>query len=216
MTEIVLVCDDFFGMDVLSVIEEINKLEQEKTGEARYRIKGYISNRQAPLGETVGQPERLGSISGWIPAEDERVVIGLSRPEQKMETVRILKEKGAKFETICAPWIIAYPMEVGEGSIVAAYSANYRMKIGSFVTIIGSMLSCRIVGDYSTILRYANIVGDPIGSRTYIGNHVFVAREKSVGDDCRLEDGAVIVKSVKSGTCVSGVPAKKRKETARI
>ena len=212
MTELIIVCEDLFGLEVLSLIEHINQKSNEKGRGAVYKIKGYISDVDNPFGKLSCSIERLGTISGNYAFDNEKCVMAICNPQSKQRAVETLKVRGAEFQTIVTPWTNAPLLQIGEGSIISAYTIKDGIKIGKFVTIIGSMLSNHVIGDYSTVLRFANVAGDEVGKGTYIGNHVFVAVGKNVGDDCYVADGSIVVKNVKSGTSVSGIPAKKMKQ----
>ena len=43
MKDVIIVCDDLFGLEVCSILEEINKTYTAKGQEAIYNITGYIS-----------------------------------------------------------------------------------------------------------------------------------------------------------------------------
>lgn len=213
MQDIVIVCNDLFGIEVYSLIDEINRRAEKANKGAVYHIKGFLYIQERPFNESISPVKLLGDLDNWTPDENEKVVLGIADPEIKGEAVSILREKGAKFQTIITPWMLVLPdqLQIGEGSILSAYSAKDGLIIGDFVTVIASMISGHIIGDYSTVMRFANIAGDSIGRYSYVGNHVFLAVGKSIGDNCRVADGSIVVKNVKSGVYVSGVPAKKVK-----
>lgn len=214
MTDIVIVCDDLFGLEIYSLIEEINKRVMIKDRCPRYRMDGFVTVTDDPFGELRSPLPILGKLESWTPAEGVKVVLGLRSPEAKAAAVELLRGRNAQFETIKAPWMLSFSkwLTIGEGCIVAPYSAKPGMVIGDFVTIVSSMLSGHGIGDYSTVMRLSNIAGETIGKNSYVGDHVFLAVGKSIGDGCYVEDGSIVVKDVKDGVRVSGVPAKKKKE----
>ena len=211
MTELILLCEDLFGIEILELINQINLRSVQNNCIPKYKVLGYLSNKKAPFGNISFPLQRLGSINDWQTSAGERFVLGISKPESKNYAVKVLKEKGARFETIIASWSTDtfLGISVGEGSIVWAYSVKRGIEIGNYVTVIGAMLSGKKIGDYSTVLRFSNIAGSAVGTCTYVGNHVFLPVGKVIGDNCLIADGSVIVKSVKDGAAVAGVPAKK-------
>ncbi len=212
MNEIILVCDDLFGLEVYTVMEQVNRWDREHGNEPRYRILGYISDSEAPFGNFKSSMKRLGGIQDWKPTGDEQYALGIRMPERKRAVVEQLKANGCTFCTVVSPWIIGSITELEEGSVVCAYSMKVGLHIGKYTTILNPMMGAfaKNIGDYSTILHFSNIIGD-IGENTYVGNHVFLSSCKNIGDNCYVEDGSIIVKNVKSGTRVSGVPARKMK-----
>lgn len=211
MKELILVCEDLFGLEVLELIDQINLRDEKEGKEPSYRVSGYISDRMDPFGEVPSRLERLGSISGWTPRKEELFLLGISDPQSKYRTVALLEGRGARFETVRTPWTIASDLRIGEGSVISAYSIKSGIEIGRFVTVVGAMLSNQKIGDFSTVLRFTNLAGGTVGERTYIGNHAFMAVGKKVGSDCRVADGSIVVKDVKDGLCVAGVPARRVK-----
>lgn len=212
MTELVLVCEDLFGLEVASVIENIKRLYMERKKEPFYIVKGYISDNADPFGALPCSVKRLGSISETVPNDKEKYVLAIRDPRSKKEAVELLKARGASFETVIAPWTRMPDLEIGEGSVIAAFSIKDGIEIGKYTTIIGSMLSNHRIDDYSTVMRFSNIAGNDVGKNTYIGDHVFLAVGKSIGDNCYIADGSIVVKNVKPGMSVSGVPARKIKQ----
>ena len=210
MKDVVIVCDDLFGLEVYSILEEINKTRAAKGQEALYNILGYISFCESPFGSVKHSIERLGGIEDRTPSNGESYVMAVTSPALKKRIAGIMEPKGCRFETVIAPWTRRKADEVGEGTLLAAFSVKSGLKIGRFVTAVESMLIARPIGDYSTIMRFANITGN-IGTGSYIGNHAYSHLDKSIGDDCYVADGSIIVKNVKDGTCVAGMPAKKMK-----
>ena len=208
MKEVILVCNDLFGIEVLELVNQINIYRFQKCGEPEFKVVGYLSEKDNPFGDINISIRKIGSIYDWKPSSNERFILGMNKPEEKLEVVNIMKGKGACFQTIIAPWTIAPALEIGEGSVISAYTIMKGIEIGKYVTVIGAMLSGYRIGDYSTVLRFSNIAGETIGRCSYIGNHVFLAVGKKIGDYCTVGDGSIVVKNVKSGLSVSGVPAK--------
>ncbi len=208
MRDIIIICDDLFGLEVYSILAETNRWLETMGQHKPFHILGYISNTERPFGDLGPNLQCLGDIDHWEPSKDEWYVMGIKMPERKKAIAEKMKAKGCRFATVYVPWMLAPPIQIGEGSIVAAYAIFSGMVIGDFVTIIGAMFSHHRIGDYSTIMRFANIAGD-IGECSYIGNHAYTHFEKNVGDHCFIEDGSIVVNHVKDGVHVAGVPARK-------
>ena len=212
MQSVIIVCDDLFGLEVYSIVEATNQWYEKNEGSQKYLIKGFLSESGAPFGEWESPAPVFSPMSGWKPEDGVKLIMGILSPEKKAEAVALLKSRGAVFETVYAPWILAFPkwLTIGEGCIVCPYSAKPGMVIGDFVTIDHTMLSGHKLGDYSTTMRLSNIAGDSVGSYSFVGDHCFLAVGKNIGDHCYVESGSIVVKDVKNGTRVSGVPAKKQ------
>lgn len=209
MKNVILVCNDLFGIEILEIINQINLLSLDESGVPKYKVVGYLSEKENPFNNILTSVKKIGSINKWVPSANEIFVLGIKEPEEKFKAVKILKEKGARFLSIMAPWTVAPVLDIGEGSVISAYTIMKGIKFGKFVTIIGAMISCHKVDDYSTILRFSNVAGNDVGKCSFVGNHVFVAAGKNIGDYCTVADGSIVVTNVKSGLSVSGVPAKR-------
>ena len=208
MQDIMIACDGVFGLEVWSMIREINKSEAGWGRAEPYHVKGFLYDGRMPFDMAKAPGCIAVPFDEWMP--EEKVVMGVLKPVDKVKAVQKLRQKGARFETIIAPWMLAWPqnMTIGEGCVIAAYSAKDGIVIGDFVTVVASMLSGHGIGDYSTVMRFANIAGEQIGQRSYVGDHAFLPVGKSIGDDCSVMAGSIISRNVKNGATVLGVPAR--------
>ena len=146
----------------------------------------------------------------WQPSDNERFAMAIVHPEQKKHYVEILKNKGAAFLTLQAPWVFtSSSIKCGEGCIIAAYSIKRFARISSFVTIYQSMLADTIIGSYSSVMAYANTTNATIGELAYIGNNAAIMLDLNIGDGAYVCDNSIVVKDVKPGMIVSGIPARK-------
>ena len=206
-----MVCSDLFGLEVYSILSDINRRHKEDNSLQPYHVMGYICDNDCPFGDCYDGLERLGSIMGWKRSGNERYVLGIKEPDKKKMATDCLLSNGCVFESVCSPWTLGNSFPIGEGSVIDAYSMKQGIQIGRFVTAIHCMLPSITIGDYSTIMRFANVTGE-VGCFSYIGNHAYTHLGKKVGDHCYVADGSVVVKDVKSGTVVSGVPARRIKQ----
>lgn len=213
MQKIIIACKDTFGLEVLSLIHEVNNWYTRRNRDALYEVIGFLSEEESPFGSLQSPLPILGRFSDYEPSNDTKVVIGILEPHEKADAVSILRSRSASFETIVGPWMLSLRdwLTIGEGSIVCPYSAKPGMVIGDFVTIVATMISGHRIGDYSTLMRFSNIAGETVGRFSYLGDHVFLPLGKNVGNHCRVGSGSIVSKSVKDGTSVFGAPARKQK-----
>ena len=208
MKNVILVCEDLFGLEVFDLLVQSNLWYRQNGREEAYRVLGYVSDAPDPFGDTPCPLARLGTLSDHAAAEGTEYVLGIAGPAAKVRAVEAIKARGGVFATVYCPWILAIGISVGEGSVVAAYSIKPGMELGPYTTTIESMLTPKKVGAYSTILRFSNITGN-VGERAYVGNHVYSHLGVTIGDDAVAQDGAIIVRNVKPGMTVAGVPARR-------
>lgn len=212
MRELIIVCEDSFGLDVRMIAEAMNEWFEQNYGSIRYRLLGYV----VPAGTSIKQnPDSLpvlGTIEEWHPGTEERYAMGIVDPLRKELAVMALKNKGAVFETLWAPWVLApLTMKFGEGSIIAAHSIKVSTEIGPFVTLYKSMTDGARVEAYTSVMGFSNTTTAILEKGVYIGSNAVVLDGVVVGAGAYVEPNSVVVKNVKPGARVSGIPAKKVK-----
>ncbi len=210
MKDLIIACEDSFGLDVKRIILAINSYWEKSGWGTPYRIKGYIGKNNLSDNLKNLMSPYLGNIEEWTPAKDEYFVMGIVEPHNKKHAVEWMKAKGAQFETLRAPWVLAHlDFKFPEGCIIAAQSVMDSAQIGSFVTLYHSMVGFdAIVGDYSSVMVYANITTSHLGECVLIEDNGVVI-EKRINNDAIVRANSVVVREVKAGTTVSGNPAKR-------
>lgn len=177
----------------------------------RWNIKGFIDDDLSALDEKKCDLKIIGKVSEWQPKDNEVFVMGISTPSVKHKVASLLKERGAKFETIISPDVILGDyVEVGEGSVVMTpYNIECGAKIGKFVTILGSTLALDgVVGDYSTTAGFANLTNAVIGKGVYVGSQTFLNQNITVGDCAYIGVGSIVLHDVEPCTQMFGAPAR--------
>lgn len=205
MKDIIIVGAGHLGLDVYSVICEINAVKPT------WKIKGFLNDYPVDL-EKYQIPEKIiGTIKDWCPSEGEHYALAIGSPEGKEKVVQSLKAKGCKFETLISPYAyVNKTAKIGEGSIIMSTTKiAHCVKIGDFVVIGDTTLAVNSsIGDYSNTASYVNIYQDiRIGKRVQIWSHAVVLNH--VDDDAVVGAGSVVVSKVKRGTKVFGNPAKR-------
>lgn len=214
MQDLIIVCAGGFGRDVYQIIRAVNK-EAVKTGkEEPYNVLGFIDDTDNPLKGTLLDLPILGTIKEWHPKGNERYVLGISTPKNKEKIADLLKSRGAVFETIISPNCeISVPesVRIGEGCIISANSIDQNTTIGNFVHAMGCCILGQdsTIGDYSTITAFVNVACKSVGKRVLIGSHAVLLQPARIGDDATVCACSLVVRNVKPGTKVFGVPAKK-------
>ena len=200
MKDLIIVCAGGFGREVYYLAKQIGK----------WNIKGFIDdNLHALDGINIALPI-IGSIDGWQSGENEVFALGVSNPQTKEAIVKKMKAKGARFESLIAPYARVNETAVlGEGCIVTGTVGDC-VAIGNFVNIMGSMIGQdSIIEDYSTTTGYTNIASAHLGKRVFVGSHAVVLNGRKVGDDAFICAGSIVFNNVKPGVKVMGNPAKK-------
>lgn len=203
MHNIIIACEDTYGLDVYIIIEAINAYKAKK-----YNVLGFLNDDPESWGEINPPAPVLGTISSYSGEKDAAFVIAIRDPEHKRMAVEKLKAQGAVFETIIAPWV-QHPLEFehGEGCIIANYNFKYRSKFGNFVIMDTCMCESVEIGDYSTLCPFTNITTASIGKNVYIGTHSAIISGRKVEDNSYIFPGSIVFSNVKSGAHIAGVPA---------
>lgn len=212
MKDIIIVCAGGYGQEILWILEAINYDAEQRGKEKSYNILGFLSDDPDVLKGKENPYKIIGDIQNWKPYGDEVYALGLSSPKEKERIASLLKLRGAKFESLIAPWCLASKeyIEMGEGCIITAYSISRNVKLGQFVNIMGSMIGAGVeIDDFSTITGFANIASARIGKRVFVGSHSVIVGNKKIGDDAFVCVGSIVVSNVKPGTKVFGNPAKR-------
>ena len=211
MQEVIIVCEDSFGLDVKYVIDAINDEQRMNGWEILYTIKGYITPQGCEY--RTGLLEYLGSVEPGADYRNEIYVMGIRNPQHKCEVARIMESGNASFTAIRAPWVMDMPeFEYPKGCVIAAFCVKENAEIGEYVTLFNSMLGATKIGKYSSAMSYSNLTTAEIGERVYIGPNAVIMDHVRVGDDAVVEPNSVVVRNVKAGTRVNGIPARKEKE----
>lgn len=207
MKDVIIVGASGFGREILRTIGEINKISHA------WNVLGFIDDNLHALDSFLLEYKILGSITEWIPSDQEFYVLGIADPKTKEKIVPFLKQKGARFETIISPTAeIAHDSKLGEGAVIFGYTGiSVNVTIGDFV-FFNSMVGIGhdvVIGDYCTLGPKACISG-----YTIMGKCVNVGALASTYPGITVEDYATIgmnsaaIRKVKTNTTVVGVPAK--------
>lgn len=212
MKDLIIICDDSFGMDVRMIAGQMNDYAIAHYDGARFRIKGYLCPKGTALKQNNDPLPILGTPDEWMPSENERFAMGIVDPLRKKAVVEQMKAKEAKFALLWAPWVLApITMQFGEGSIIAAQSIKVNARIKPFVTLFHCMVANAEIGEYSSVMAFANTTNSPIGRLSYIGNNAATMLDVEIGEGSYVCDNSIVVKSVKPGTTVMGIPARRIK-----
>lgn len=178
-----------------------------------FRVKGFLDDDLRALDSFEGYPSVLGKVSDYEIDEDDVFTFSIGG-DSRRKCIDTLVAKGARFiNLIHSSARIGTNVRMGKGNIVAAF------------TTIGP--DC-VLGDYNMIQSYSVIGHDAhIGSYNRLDTHVTCVGGITIKDEATIHTSAVInhkvtvgnnakvgacsfvIRSVKEGQTVFGVPAKK-------
>lgn len=177
----------------------------------KWNILGFIDDNSHALDGKKCDLKIIGKISEWEPSDNQVFVMGISDPKTKHIISDLLKNKGAIFETIVSPDVIMGDyVDIGEGSVILTpYNVESGVSIGRFVTLLGSTIALDgVIGDYSTTAGFANLTNAVIGKEVYVGSHVVIVENTTIGDHAFLCVGSIVLQDVKPYEKVFGYPAR--------
>ena len=204
MKDIIIVGAGGFGREAYYLIKTINAVS------TRWKIKGFINDIPVDLKSKKIDVPIIGTIKDWQPSENEVFVMGISSPVGKAKVAGILKQRGARFETLIHPKAeINETVEMGEGCVIGGRSIiGDWVVLGDFVHIAGSSIGQdRQIGDFSTTTAFTNVATGNIGKRVFVASHAVIL--KDVGDDAFVAAGSIVMSKVRAGMRVMGCPARK-------
>lgn len=206
MKKIIIVGAGGFGQELLQWIKDINKVEK------KWEILGFIDDNLNALANSKCDYKVVGTIKDWQPKEDEVFALAMGSPALKRKIVALMKEKGAKFESIIHPTaMLSEFAEHGEGLIMFPGSKlSCNSTVGEHVTILSTLVGHdTLIGDYTVISGGCNIVRNvKIGNDVFLAAGVCIAQDITIGDGAYLGLGSVILKDVAPGATMFGNPAR--------
>ncbi len=183
-----------------------------------YMIKGFIDDNLNALDGYGNYPPILGCINessefAYAPDKDDVFTFSIGG-ESRRKCIENLISRGAEFITLVHRTArIGSNVKLGIGNIVAAYTSlgadcsigNYNM-IQSY-TVIGHDA---IIGDFNRIDTHVTCVGGiKVMDEATIHTGAVINHKVTIHDHGKVGACSFVIKSVKEGPTVLGVPAKK-------
>ena len=189
-----------------------NALESVGYGE-KFVVKGFIDDNLHALDGFPNYPSIINTIRDYVPQQDDVFVSSIGGAARRPCMEEIISRGGEFMELIHKTARIYTNAKLGKGNFIGAYS------------VIGNDA---VVGDYNMIQSYTVIGHDAkIGSWNRIDTHVTCVGGIVIEDEVNIHTSAVIshnvrvetgahvgalsfvIRKVKAGTTVMGIPAKK-------
>lgn len=189
-----------------------NALESIGHGE-KFVVKGFIDDNLQALDGFPNYPPIIDTIRDYVPQQDDVFVSSIGGAARRPCMEEIICRGGEFIELIHQTARIYTNAKLGKGNFVGAYS------------VIGNDA---VIGDYNMIQSYTVIGHDAkIGSWNRIDTHVTCVGGIVIEDEVNIHTSAVIshnvrvesgahvgalsfvIRKVKAGTTVMGIPAKK-------
>lgn len=194
---------------------EIYWLATESIGfDEEFDVKGFLDPDIHRLDNFKGYPPIVGFEATYAIQPDDVFICAFGDITLKEKCCKIIKERGGKFiSLIHKEAYISKNVIIGEGCIISrGVAISCDIQIGNFVSIQGFA----VIGHDAIISDYVSL-----GTRTFLGGATKIGYASilhtnsiilpmvSVGRNCVVGAGAVVIKKVKDGDTVYGNPAKK-------
>ena len=196
-----------FGREVLSWALDIPPAGRD------WEVGGFLDANQDALKGYNCNYAILADPSTYTPLENDRFVCALGHPQTKLRICEALQQKGAHFiELIHPSAIIGRNVSAGAGCVFCPGAIlTSDITIGNFVTInaLATIGHDATVGDGCTLSGHVDVTGFAnLGKGVFLGSHATILPGAEVGDYAVVGAGSVVLKKVKAGATVMGVPAK--------
>lgn len=199
-----------FGREVLTLIQDINKIE------ATWNILGFFDDGY-DIGYVTHDLKVLGGTKELLEWNKPlSIVIAIGTPNIKKKIFEIISSnKLIEYPTLIHPTVIIGDkdyVQIGKGCILCAYTiVTCDIQIGDFVIL---NLACTlghdtIIKDFCAFMPSCNISGECIiEDSVYCGTGVKIINRTSIGKEAIIGAGAIVVKPLPAKCTAVGSPAK--------
>jgi sugar O-acyltransferase (sialic acid O-acetyltransferase NeuD family) len=208
LKKLIIVGAGGFGREILSWVKDVPANGYE------WQVAGFLDDHPGSINKDNYNDPIIGSINDYRPQADELFVMGnAAPPRNKIAISQSLQNKGAIFTSLIHPTVsIGDDVSIGDGCVVCRnVILTCNIIVGKFVSInLSSTIGHDVtIGDGCTLHPVVNISGFvKLGKGVQIGSHGCILPGAVVEDFATVGAGSVVLKYVKSGCTVMGVPAK--------
>ena len=207
MKRLLIVGAGGFGREVLLWAADASKYQSE------WSIAGFLCDDLNALDNYDYDIPIVGGIQDYIPHDEDLLVMAIADTRNKLDLANKLEERGAKFITLIHPTVIvAKNAKIGRGCVFCPLSSvSCDTNVGNFVTVntrsgIGHDSK---IDDGCTLSSHVDLGGYvQMGRGVFVGSSANILPKTKIGDFATIGAGSVVLRSVKSGVTVFGVPAK--------
>ncbi len=207
MQDLIIVGAGGFGREMLAVLKDI------KESEHKWNILGFIDDNANAINGIDCSHKVIGALEEWQPNENEVFVMAIASVQGKKRCAALLKEKGARFITVIHPTAhVSETTKIGEGLVLFPYAEiSVNCTIGAFVFLnsYAQIGHDSVVGDYCTLCPKCAIAGGgELEEGVMIGTNASTYPRVKIGSYATVGMNSAVIRRVKPGTTVMGVPAK--------
>lgn len=178
-----------------------------------FKVKGFLSDGSSNI-EELGYPPVLGKVADYTIQANDVFFCAIGEVNDRKKTVEIIKNKGGQFINLIHPTVVKPPsVRLGVGVGIKAFCVLASdVTVDDFTFLQSSVIMGHDVhiGKYCQINSFAFFAG-----YTQVHDLVTVNAGAKIVQNTIIEErsvigmGSVVLKRVKKGTTVFGIPAKK-------
>lgn len=208
MRKLVIIGARGFGREIYNLATECEGYGKD------FIVKGFLDDKDNVLDGYVGYPSILGPVETYNIQNDDIFICALGDVFYKRKYVQMILDRHGDFITLIHPnAYISKNVQIGKGSIICRNAViSCDIVIGDFVTIqpFSDLGHDVRIGDYCHLNTYAFIGGyAELGKMVTIHTGAIVLPHKKINDKAIVGVGSVVVKNVRNGITVFGLPAVK-------
>ena len=180
-----------------------------------YDVKGYLDDNSKALDGLKGDwPPILGSVEEYEVQPDDMFFCAMGDAHWRKHYAEIISAKGGHFINIIdrLSWINT-SATIGEGIYVGPLtmiSANVTIGNHAMIQAYSNIGHDATIGDYASLESYVFMGGySSVGELSTMHTKSSIIPHKSVGKECVVGFGSVVMRNFKEGSHVFGNPATK-------
>lgn len=210
MKHLVIIGARGFGREVYNMALSTNEY---LSGE--YDIKGFLDDNEKAFDGLRGTyPPILGPVETYNPLPDDVFICALGDGHWRKYYSEMIEMKNGAFISIIVPASrVNKTAVIGKGTIIGPNNiVSDNVKIGCHVMIqsFDNFGHDVTIGDYASIESYVFLGGySSVGKLATLHTKSSIIPHKSVGEECVVGFGSVVMRNFKNGVHVFGNPATK-------
>lgn len=198
-----------FGREVLTLINDINKVENT------WNIVGFFDDGYKK-GDVINGVTVLGTTKD-LNAWNKRisVVLAIGNPIIKKKIINNINNQYVDYPTIIHPSVLVGDInyvKIGKGCIICAnniITTNIEIKDFVILNLACTVGHDTIIGNYASFMPTCNISGEVIiNDSVYCGTGVKIINQIEIGGNSIIGAGAVVTTSQPDNCTIVGIPAK--------
>lgn len=181
--------------------------------DSEFKVKGFLSDGPSNI-EEMGYPAVLGKVADYEIQPGDLFFCGIGKVSDRKKTVEIILSKGGNFINLIHPTAVISPsVKLGIGVGIKAFCVLASDVIVEDFTFMQSSVIMGHdvhIGKYCQINSFAFFAGfSRIHDLVTINAGAKIIQKVVVEESAIVGVGSVVLKRVKNGTTVFGIPAKK-------